>query len=551
MKGTLLALSMIASLISSFDLLGWNGTFALHIDKPFYMTGETVWYCLYYPPELAEKQVTVKGVFTGPDYENKARFFHKKNEGSVSTGQFPIPFDFESGHYHFAFYLLDQNTGDEITLLETFIPIYNDLTFKPAVVHNEKRDDVPQQFDSGLNIQIDIEKTRLSTRGLVSGTITVTDTAGRPVLTNLSASVLNEAIAQAGKGYQTTVTGNNLMPTHYDPAPDVYVKGVVTTPEGLPLQANVLGAYASNQNKIYYTKSNTEGAFLLTLDDFYDRQSIQFLPYYKEAESIKVKLPAEEFDAVQPEKLVFNEMISEIMERSRLQKKVNQYFKPEKDGVVARKESTVSQILDPNYVYQISEYERFDRVYDFFTELMAPIEFKRTKGKYSATMLNPTSIYTQFSRLPGTPLFIIDGKATRNADFIARLSMSNIETIEIFYTPQKLRDHFNVLGNSGVVKINTIIPQFNLPADDQEDVFEISGLQHRQVFSEDSGTDLRFPDFRPVQYWNPSLTTNSDGQVSFSFPHGDDLGVFQITVVGQDSSGLRGLTNTTYSVQVR
>ncbi|MCB0689849.1 MAG: hypothetical protein KDC53_25085, partial [Saprospiraceae bacterium] len=152
--------------------------------------------------------------------------------------------------------------------------------------------------------------------------------------------------------------------------------------------------------------------------------------------------------------------------------------------------------------------------------------------------------------LNGPPLFIIDGKMTRDADFVARLPISAVETVELFLDAPKLRSSFQAIGVSGVVRITTSIANLKLPEADAGNIHTIYGLQpkaHFPGFNAQVLTDQKHePFFRPQLFWNPDIPVGPDGMASTTFVQSDDTGPFLIEVVFQTADGRRGTKSFQY-----
>ena len=462
-----------------------NDGFLVHLNKPFYITGETIWYKLYCPADAQGVDFATKGLLVDSKGEIKSKFFHKSQAGENISGHLDLPYSYESGVYRLIFKMNNESSDQEIVLAQVNIPIYNDLNYGALSEVNQPETVPAEETNFELTLDVEVNSQPQSPGATLEVSVTAKDPSGNPSPCDLSISIIDAATWQIREyGYQHLSIGDPISVEAWQHATEnIYVKGKVFKDQArTPLQANVLGAYASNQNKIYYSKSQTDGSFTLPMDDFYQEQTIQFIPYYKEAESLIVELNTEEIPNSSPSSLIYNEQIETLLADSRQRKKIAQHFADLRSQSAEVDFVDAVQDLKPNYVFKVDEYERFDRIYDFFTELMTPLEFRKSGGKYLASMSNPKATRVQFFRLGGSPLFIIDGKVTRNADFVAQLSMSNVESIEIYYSPEELRRQFNVLGSGGVVKINTVIPVFELPEDDADDLFPVPGLQQTRSF---------------------------------------------------------------------
>ncbi|MFT4566134.1 MAG: hypothetical protein ACI9FN_001088, partial [Saprospiraceae bacterium] len=55
-----------------------------------------------------------------------------------------------------------------------------------------------------------------------------------------------------------------------------------------------------------------------------------------------------------------------------------------------------------------------------------------------------------------------------------------------------------------------------------------------------SKTDEKLPDFRNTLFWNPSITTDENGEASISFYTSDAIGEYEVKVDAINSSGKEG-----------
>ncbi|MCP6374053.1 hypothetical protein NL455_29670, partial [Klebsiella pneumoniae] len=58
------------------------------------------------------------------------------------------------------------------------------------------------------------------------------------------------------------------------------------------------------------------------------------------------------------------------------------------------------------------------------------------------------------------------------------------------------------------------------------------------------------PDFRPLIYWNPSVTTNAEGKAQVTFYNADNTGTYEVKIEGISDEGIPGATHARYEVQL-
>lgn len=549
-------------LLGSFACLAkGQGSFAIHVDKPFYVTGEVIWYKIYLPASL-DQEVALKGLLITPRATVSNRFFHKAIAGQqVIEGFLKLPFNFSSGIYRLEFRANVDPFTPEIQLVNIDLPVYNDFEIQSLAekLADQAEEEPPANttdLSTGdLQINVNLDRESYQTRGTVSATVSVQDQAGNPVEATFSvASTDADLVYRAFPGAPAFAMGPELPQSQLDQIRGkVYVKAMLTDTLNQPIRANVLGAYASLHKRIHYGKTNAEGFFTFELPDFYGEQTLQFIGYLKEHEEIRVKMIPEVKPGQQPKgELPLNRAILEYLKVSQQKKNMSEYFENLKPTVDMPRVDNEFEGLKADFTYVTEDYVKFENIGGFFDELLTPLKFRRVKGIYTARMENPAARDASFSMLPGKPLFIIDGKVTRNADFIARTSWANVKTIDIFYIAEKLRRQFNVMGSGGVVRIETDIPQFDLPPNDLEDVFTVSGLQYPGSFVPNqisSSSEVRTPYFTLPAFWSNPITTDANGRATFAYQHGDDKSNFVITIFARTPDGRMGYAAQTYEVK--
>ncbi|MEM6380509.1 MAG: hypothetical protein AAF705_20155, partial [Bacteroidota bacterium] len=438
-------------LIAAFQLQA-QGSFAIHLDKSFYTTGEEIWYKLYLPTNL-QKSIAIKTIIIDPDGKTTERLFLRSEPGKTYVdGYFKIPFNYQSGIHRLEFRASAAPAEPEVILASLEFPIYNDFEIKSLATKVGQNPSSTEQKAEALNdLQIDIElpKNTYSKREQINAKITVKDAAGNPVQANYSIAATDAALVQealpSAPNYSVGQAMNMAQLNQLNEK--IFVKGQVMDSLGQPMQANVLGAYASLQKRIHYGKTNTTGIFTFTMPDFYGNQTLQFIGYPKESAEIKVNLAKESGYNDRPQQaLPINEKILKYLEVSQQKKKMAEYFEHMAEKIELEEVDNEFEGLKADFSFTADEYVKFEDIGGFFSELITPLKFRIVNKIYTARMENPRARDAAFSNLPGKPLFIIDGKVTRDANFIARTGWSNVRTIDIFYFAEKLRKQFNILG---------------------------------------------------------------------------------------------------------
>ena len=507
----------------------------LHLNKSFYVTGEVVWMNTFLPISLQEG-AAIHTMVVNREGNIQDEFFIKTEDNKTARGYYKIPFHLESDIYNIRFQVYDKATQKPIVLLDAQVPIYSDLAnISPEDIHADGK---IQTNAVNLTNNLTLETSFASefARGdEIAGSVSSEEEA--------SASL---SVSDQGGAVYSQQLGEVLG----DVETRIIVNGQLSDVNNNPLQVNVLGAFSREENKIFYTKSFEDGHFALALPDFKGYKTIQFMGYPKEVDQVIAKLDRR-VDVPQLPEIVYNAEVIDYLEQSRLRKKIYQYFGALEYQLEEKPFQKEVQELPANFSYEFASYEPFENVGAFFRELITPLKFElQEDSTYTAYMENPTKFQKQFSlqrstRLSGRPFFIVDGKITRDANYVANLDYNIIDKVELFFKPQELRQMFNAMGSSGVVRVMTTLPEVTLPSLDENNVYRVPGFlpEITQV-----DLDSNSPNLKTAIYWNDDLSLDTSRN-TITFSQSDDRGTYVLTVVARTEEGKLGFTSTTYEVK--
>ena len=430
------------------------------------------------------------------------------------------------------------------------VPVYNDLANLSNKTVTQVDAEGGNETNGPYTISIDAP-SNVTGRAEVPVSVQIVDASGQPVSGAISVSVTDQILCGENIiDYPTFISTTTEIGPAADYTDDLYVQGQLGTKEN-PQQVNVLGGYVGVDDKMYYTKSFEDGFFSMKLPDFVGPKMIQFLGYQFEQAEVSAHVP-KATRINDGTEIKYTDGILEYLKLSRTRKKIFQYFDAQEVPLDIPKIRYDVQERKPDQVYNIKEYESFADMIGFFGEIITNLNFKLGEDSvYTASLYNPKERRSKNTNLKGPPLFIVDGKMTRNANYIAKMSLVPIERVEIYNDAANIRDYYQAIGISGIVKIKTTLEDVEMHPDDAEDVHICYGLQPDVSFPTSSGAELsNRPMVRPQIYWNPRIQTDADGDASFSFMHSDDIGVFVVEVVFQATDGTIGQAKKTYAVRL-
>ncbi len=527
----------------------------IHLDKSFYVTGEIVWYQLYLSQAFKAKPVAIRATVLDAKGMVQHSSFLKTTGGTAVDGYYKIPFNLKSGNYLLQFTGINKANKQSVLLVETQLPIYNDIEGIAQTVKGKNNLGQPAMATTNeLNISIQLPKNTFKAREKVTPTITVKDKAGNTVAANLSVSVVDwdlvgDDLMNAGNLRSGQVVNPQVTSIISD---KLYLKGIAKQDKGAAHAAKVLGAYSRTEDRVLYTRTNEDGEFYLAIPEFYGDRGFQILGQQEDYEQIRVS-EENQLAVNKMQALPTNDRIATYLGLSRQRKKIFQRYSSVESNFVTEKYTTTRKTIKPDASFITKEYEDFEFMSIFFKENLTPLRFELQDSTYIAKMYNPKnqSAYDKFFR--GKPLIIVDDIVTRNGDFLARMRMTDVEKVELFYDLKKLNKQYKLFGSNGVTKITTYDKIESLPVFEANNVITVNGVQKEAVFPMFDPAQInnnRFqPFFRPQVYWNADLTTKKDGKTNFDYFQTDDRSTFQIRVVAQSEDGSIGYKTINYTVK--
>ena len=174
--------------------------------------------------------------------------------------------------------------------------------------------------------------------------------------------------------------------------------------------------------------------------------------------------------------------------------------------------------------------------------ISSPFKIINYKGELRPKMVNGSNK----GIFPEPPVFLINRKLASFAEVLA-LDINNINYID-FYNVQGTLKRFGQMGKNGIVALYTYLPVTSL--------YSLNNIIQTVEIQEDKNYPIQLynsrlrstPELNPTVYWNPSLTTETDGKILINFPHGDDVGEYEVKLLGRDIDGRFGSKSTSYEV---
>lgn len=524
--------------VANFGLMAQTARALLHHDKPFYATGETLWFKLYLPPQAMGNDVCVHGVLQQEDGVVVADQFLRNHKGNACWGKFDLPLTLKSGTYYLTC-TASKPTFEAEVLAQTPLAIFNDLAPDPTAAPLSQT--AARVLESGFDLKVNVAPINTDTKA--NGfQVAVTDAQGRPVAANLSVSIFDAALL--GTNRPPLVFGGpiadaaNWLGTMYRTG-TVQMRGTGDQAPFEKISLPLLCGYDLSDRRFLFTKSDPDGRFALELPDYGGEHPIQMM--HPDGNDVAVtwdwpNLPlnttGESATAPHP---------SAYLDLSRKRKLIGQYFAAPAEiatpAVPTKSMRTKSkeEVWPTRRFYEVSHYQAFADLATFFNEVSLLVKFAEEGGQFKASFYDPEQ-----HRSLDHPLFMVDGKATFDADFVGRLNPAIVATVELLYGYKPLKKHYPAVGGAGVIRVKTHLGNLQLPEPAQQDIFPLQGISAPTDFTL-SKPSPNSPLFSPLLYWLPQLDTDAQGKAAFNTQRTDDHSQFAVWVVVQSADGRRGV----------
>ena len=540
---TVLLVSLVIRMLVAQVLTANNGL-ALHLDKPFYVVGDVLRYQLYLPPGFAGREIALKMALKDAQGESLGAFYQQTGGATTLDGYLKIPYDLASANYHFLILGTDRTSLQKVKLAEIIVPIYNDLVEELPATKQGVASNAITAGANELQLSIELAAGPFHKREDILAMIKVADNEGNPVAADLSVSVIDAGLfGTAPNGWHQSPKAGAYIAA--DLSEHLYLNGQITGNNGAPRAAINFGAYIHELRESLLGLTDEAGNFALQLPTLTGPANIQFIDL--RSDSLRVVLD-DRIELGPTPALPFNEEIENYLKWSRSRKVIYQLYNTLETNLEQNRPPRKFKSLEPDQRILRSEYPNFKDLATFFIEVGTPLKFRPDKnGGYTAQMFNPNPRMRAFYQ--GNPIFLVDGKMTRNIDYIQQLELIKIDTIDLYFDFFNLNTYFGKLGNSGIAELKTSIPNLRVPAADEAAIFPIQGLlpEAREVLPEEQPATQAA--FRANLFWAADQRTGSSGQTQIKFSQSDDLGTFLIQVAARSADGRMGIVHKTYEVQ--
>lgn len=542
-------LILISIVYTSYAQINSPEKIHLHIDRPFYLIGETIWYKLYtinYHEQSDHSEI----VYVNVHEKNGSLLIQQKlrlTEGKAN-GSIDIPLSWNEDFYYITcFTKWNLQFGNEGLSIHE-IPVYNfsENEESSSVIAMDQVDSIEIQHQE--NIKLDLTKKSYHRRE--KAIVKITNPDGLPGNCSVSiyslvslndhkrnivfdSSVSYEVEAQDSKEKELTIEGRAMDPD-----------------SGNPVISALLSVYKVGSEKFYRTTSK-EGIVRARIDDFNEKATFQLFnmnPYQPSTPDFKLKLTGEKLMGLEnkyspPPR---NERINNYLTNSRLSRKIHEIFEERTLDSLQGKQF-VPIPFKADKVYQMEKYQSMKTLEEFLREIVIYVDFIKKDGNTTVRLKNKQTQHYFMEK----PWYLVDGYLTGDEELVLSIPFKNLSRIEIFNTNNSILGQLEtVMIRSGMIAVYTDNFYLKNITEEGDNIFEFKGFSISKDFvgiaQLPSSEARENPNFNSLLYWNPNVELSNNSQMNFVTS--DLLGNFIIRVEGITESGQRLSGSQTFSV---
>ncbi len=534
-----LAGSILLILISAFWVIGQRPEcFAVHLDKSFYVSGETIWFKIYLLNDSSEVRSRVLHVDLVTHQNEFIASQKLLIDNLTSYGSITLPIDANEGYYRFRAYTVYNLNFEPAYIYEFTIPVYQ--PDKEDFLFSDRMNDDESGLSGETGITIQTDKKIYKPRDSLTVTVQLNGSKDSSSEGNFSISIVSLDIFKReflhydnkSKCDDSRLNGNQL----FDPELTLFLEGNLRDPETKKNVTSGLISIYMDETSQFLRASAQDGYINAPAPDYWGTGIFQILnldPYQSSVVEFipksRSKFDSPYFNPDQPSR---TPNVLKYMELLKKRRKIMELFDLYQSSdlnnptVPARKPDAVYRTQDYQYIYSFEE---------FINEAIVNVKVRMINGEKSVRLFNQ-----EMARLfTDHPWYIVDGYLTYNEKEVLGIQYQDILEIRLFTKTSTIKSYFEpFMWRNGILEIITRDVKYNRKLKNNPNVVEMEGFTIPQNFS--SAIPLpqnnTTPDFRGVMYWSPNVFTDENGQARITIPLSDDTGKFAIRVMGTINS---------------
>jgi hypothetical protein len=243
------------------------------------------------------------------------------------------------------------------------------------------------------------------------------------------------------------------------------------------------------------------------------------------------------------------ESLANLLKAHSIQAQVGNIYYPDQQQKFSYPEEfdTIPFFGKSTHGYLLDDYTRFITMEEVLKEYVEGIRLRKTNSNFNLRLYNES--YKNYFETE--PLVLLDGVPVFDINQFISFNPLKIRRIDVL-NQQFYQNKFLL---NGILSCNTYkgdLDGFSL--DPNALVFAYEGLQlkrefYQPAYQEDKKIINGLPDFRNVLLWNPTLSTDLQGNQKVSFYNSDIAGKYLVVIQGLSQNGVPGFSQTYFEVK--
>jgi len=510
-----------------------NDGLILHLDKPAYFIGETIWYKIYNGSQTKAKAFYLE---LYDDDGNRIVVQKCAVKNNISSGNLTLPNTLKTGRYALIT-SVDQTTKGYSRDILVVNP-QDEKTLLSKVPFNTISSDLNER--NKWNVKLELRNQAISRREKVELMLNLTDDQGKALSGNFSIAIRDKSKTLAVPDFAFENKIVNTAKSH-DP---MVVKGKISSENGVDISDKMpLVLQLIVGNTAHSIITDKKGQFNIPIEnELLGSNKVYFMNYrYFSENGFPLKLEfLNEKPASNPVFGILNhtyDLQNAAQKHIERQATLSSFFASGKDVYNSIEQSEIESgiriVHEPDRLIVPDKYETLPTMQEVFRELVGTVRVRQTEDGFRIAIRHQDLE----SVVRHQPLMLVDGLPETDLDKILELNPRELEKIEVFFSKEKIIQ-FGITGSNGILSITTKKGDYSI---ESIPTYEVDGFARTNNFlSPDFGSDLKdcpTPDLRTLLYWNADIEATKDGVILLDFYNSDSLGDIEVEIFGKTDAG--------------
>ncbi len=536
--------------------------FTIHIDRPIYITGETIWYKIYNSNFQTFSDHSEVAYINLHDKNGHLLLQQKlKLNQGISFGSIDIQRSWKEDYYYLTCFTKWNLQFGAKGLAIKRIPIYNPFENRITEKYDAPGADMKMQQDNFAdafkkdNLVIKLEKEIFARRESVDLKISSDEALNG----NFSISIhslngfdYHEYLSLCDNAVLLNSSAHYTLEAQHSKEKELMIEGSARySDSGNPVKSEVISIYKVGSDEFYRTTSK-DGIIRSRIYNFNINATFQIFnmnPYQPSIPTFNLKVAGEKLLGFENkyDPPLRNESINNYLKNLTLGRKIHEIFAGTAlDSLQGRQFAPIP--LKADKVYLMEKYRSMKTLEEFLNEIVFLSQLKVVDGKTTVRLKNTETQRVFMEK----PWYLVDGFLTRDEQLVLDIPFKNLIRVEIFNTNKSIVGQLEtVMIRSGLIAVYTDNYYLKNIIGKEENIFDFKGYSISKNFvgaEEISYSESREnPYFESLLYWNPNVELVNSNQIEFVTS--DLLGDFIIRIEGITENGQSISSSKIFSVK--